>query len=198
MNSSYRPERVHCRGRNLGRAPGFVAGLQHAGFTMLLLGVGVRRHDRSLVTLACWSVLIFFRVHDSIWAGCCCGARTTTALAPHGHTDRAGSRIFPRSLILSPTCGSRRTVAATRRRWHCLCWWLMASKIWKAYERILNICAPGPACSCFESMNFSRSSRLFFLSALCVIARRVRPGWRNVARFHSGACRVPELAVSLP
>ena len=69
--------------------PGFVAGLQQLGFSLLLWGVAATIVP---VTLAMLVGKYVFRFHDAIVLGCCCGARTTTASLGMV-TDRAGSRI---------------------------------------------------------------------------------------------------------
>jgi putative transport protein len=69
--------------------PGFVAGLQQLGFSLLLWGVLATIVP---VILAMYVGKYVFRFDDAIVLGCCCGARTTTASLGMV-TDRSGSKI---------------------------------------------------------------------------------------------------------
>ena len=57
--------------------PSFVAGLRELGFSLLLWGAAATIVP---VILAMYVGKYVFRFHDAIVLGCCCGARTTTAL----------------------------------------------------------------------------------------------------------------------
>ena len=69
--------------------PGFVAGLQQLGFSLFLWGVAVTTVP---LILAMYVGKYLFRFDDAIRAGCCSGARTTTASLGMIN-DRAKSQI---------------------------------------------------------------------------------------------------------
>ena len=69
--------------------PGFIAGLQQLGFSLLLWGVAVTTVP---LILAMYVGKYLFRFHDAIVLGCCSGARTTTASLGMVN-DRAKSQI---------------------------------------------------------------------------------------------------------
>src|SRR6202007_1904042 len=73
----------------LSSGPGFVAGVQQLGFTLLLWGVCVTSVP---LILAMYVGKYVFRFDDAIVLGCCSGARTTTASLGMIN-DRARSQI---------------------------------------------------------------------------------------------------------
>jgi putative transport protein len=73
----------------LSSGPGFVAGLQHLGFSLFLWGVAVTTVP---LILAMYVGKYLFRFDDALVLGCCSGARTTTASLGMIN-DRAKSQI---------------------------------------------------------------------------------------------------------